>query len=525
MSALLPAAKLAAMAPGLAYAGKRGRRERACLVGAGRRARDRRPSSSLLSGTAAQRAGMPQVTGYALAGAALGPACARLLSRSDLASLARLDAAALAAIALAAGAELRVRELRKTGRQVICVTLGVAAASAAAVAAALAAFPAAARSLTGGDTGAIPAAIALAGVLAAARSPAAAVAVLRETGGAGPFCSLVMAVVVAKDVLVFAAFALVCEAAAAAARHGGASLAAAARPAAALAVSAAVGVVGGGALATALAAWPPNERQHGAARLRAAVPRAADGGVRAVAAAVAAAATAAAAAALGGEPLLACVAAGAMAANWKGANSTAAADAPSATPPRPPPAPAHAARTRLDAALASLAPAVNLAFFSLAGASLRLGALPRTAPAAALIVAARAAGVAAGAAAGAAAGGVPPSSRPHLWRAMVTQAGVALGLARAVEARFPAWGGDFAATHATVIIINLAMGPPLFRSAVLAVGEGTARASLSPARAASSSPARPPRSPRADANGGGLASPGATRPATSGGRSGGDGGV
>ena len=37
------------------------------------------------------------------------------------------------------------------------------------------------------------------------------IAVVKETGGKGPYCSLVLAVVVMKDVLVFICFALILE--------------------------------------------------------------------------------------------------------------------------------------------------------------------------------------------------------------------------------------------------------------------------------------------------------------------------
>lgn len=55
---------------------------------------------------------------------------------------------------------------------------------------------------------------------------------------------------------------------------------------------------------------------------------------------------------------------------------------------------------------------------------------------------------------------------------MLTQAGVALGLARAVAHRFAdSFGPDFAALEATVVMLNLAVGPPAFRAAITAVGE------------------------------------------------------
>ena len=99
---------------------------------------------------------------------------------------------------------------------------------------------------------------------------------------------------------------------------------------------------------------------------------------------------------------------------------------------------------------------------------------------------------------------MPRSSSPELvWRGMITQAGVALGLARSVAARFAppmppvdsslvsssaagggvgvaqqvqhhrphGWGDDFAAAAAAVIVINMVVGPPLFRGAVISSGE------------------------------------------------------
>ena len=105
-----------------------------------------------------------------------------------------MDAAALAAVALAAGAELRARELRRTGRQVATLSLSVFAGSWLCVAALLAACPWALDAFAGGgkgkgrgdgggengtDEATRLAALTLAATIAGARSPAAAVAVLK----------------------------------------------------------------------------------------------------------------------------------------------------------------------------------------------------------------------------------------------------------------------------------------------------------------------------------------------------------
>ena len=52
------------------------------------------------------------------------------------------------------------------------------------------------------------------------------------------------------------------------------------------------------------------------------------------------------------------------------------------------------------------------------------------------------------------------------WMGHVTQAGVALGLARTVAARFPYWGPSFSTLAVSIIVMNLFIGPVLFRAAI-----------------------------------------------------------
>lgn len=71
-----------------------------------------------LAGRLAQQVKLPLITGYLVAGAVSGPSLLQLFRGSGLASLSFVDHACLGVIALAAGAELRVSELKKTKRQV-----------------------------------------------------------------------------------------------------------------------------------------------------------------------------------------------------------------------------------------------------------------------------------------------------------------------------------------------------------------------------------------------------------------------
>jgi hypothetical protein len=55
---------------------------------------------------------------------------------------------------------------------------------------------------------------------------------------------------------------------------------------------------------------------------------------------------------------------------------------------------------------------------------------------------------------------------------LVLQAGVAMGLARIAGTRFAGWGLHFQTLMMAIIMINMLIGPPLFRSSLLQVGRG-----------------------------------------------------
>ncbi|KAL4419768.1 hypothetical protein ABPG75_006866 [Micractinium tetrahymenae] len=436
-----------------------------------------------LAGRATQSLRLPAITGIMLAGVASGPQALGLLRAAGMPALAPLSSLCLSLIALAAGAELHLPELRRLRRQVACVTAGVAVVSWLLVYACmllLSSHIPFVRELVPHDAAAL---CTLVATLAVARSPASAIAVVKETDGKGPYCSLVMAVVVVKDVLLFAGFAVNIELARAFTSTGGKAapgdsalwlllmpigtilqsvlLGGAAgyclarllrmRPSSIISIAAAAGGMHpAGAGGAAPPGGHPAEpralarllRHPGAARLRPAAPLALSG------------LTFAAAEAIGAEPLLACVAAGLVASNWR-----------------------HDQQQGRDAAellsgdLSRLAPLINALFFGLVGASLKLSAVRDSLWAALILYVVRLAGVWLGCWVGAEAGGTPLDVSRRLWMGMVTQAGIALGLAQTVAARFPAWGPDYAALVAGLVMVNLLTGPPLFKAAVVAAGE------------------------------------------------------
>ena len=210
------------------------------------------------------------------------------------------------------------------------------------------------------------------------------------------------------------------------------------------------------------------------------------------------------------EPLLVCVCCGIFCANRGNFSTTAGANAASlserdaavtTTIGSSPPSPSSVATATtttnklaqqqlfnaigsksLHSSLVSLQPSVNLVFFTLAGVALEMEHVVKSAQAAILLVTFRMLGIFI--ACRVAIRLLSPSEltdsvssvdierqRNVAWMAHVTQAGVALGLARTCSVKFSDWGEQFASVATAMIALNLLIGPPLFRFALTRVGE------------------------------------------------------
>lgn len=404
--------------------------------------------ASFYVGNMFSRMRLPKITGYLATGVLCGPQGFGLLSMYATRKLWPVDNLCLALIGIAAGSELSVLELgRKDFRNsVLKLTFFITLCTWAFIFPTVLLLAEHIHFLKDADHTRRIAVASLAATLGIARSPASMIAVLRELAGKGPFCSLAMSVTVVKDVLVLLMFAMNMEIVAAAEQgRADGSLAEAANkgsvwvtvakivvgPAVRLCVSVVAGLAGGYALG-----WGLHPRLGIYARGALALGMAAGMylGARA----------------MHGEPLLVCVVAGILAGNRRGDRG-------------------EKQREELHRLLSVLQPTVNLAFFTLAGCALAVNLLAATAPVAAAIHLVRMASlVAATMLSGRA---LPKEFGNVWWMAMVTQAGVALGLARAVVARFPGWGDDFYVLMVATIVLNQAVGPPLFRAAIVTVGE------------------------------------------------------
>mmetsp|Transcript_6852 Transcript_6852/g.23957 ORF Transcript_6852/g.23957 Transcript_6852/m.23957 type:complete len:453 (+) Transcript_6852:936-2294(+) len=414
-----------------------------------------------------QKIKLPLITGYLCTGILCGPNGLGLLTRSAAEGLWVIDDACLAAIALAAGSELQWAEIKKTKTPILALTFCITIFTWVFV---YSATMAASPFIVFTDSFTYPRLVAissLAGTLMVARSPASALAILRETGGKGDFCSLALSVIVVKDVVVVVLFALNLELARMLflpdAANGGMDFTRVLEPFGHLALSGCLGVftailIGGLILrpqprvSKAMARFHPSlgtlARFGPAMRppLLVAVGFVLYGLCRS----------------LHAEPLLACLVCGAVAANRLHDRG-------------------DREREELHEAVGSVMPWVNLAFFSLAGASLKVDGFVSTAGVAILIFLCRLLSLYCGCWLGSWIAGSPPEHRKVAWMAYVTQAGVAMGLTRTVVLRFPDWGGDFASLMVSIIVMNQLIGPPLFKAAIAFVGEGRKQREPKPA--------------------------------------------
>ncbi|MEW5313225.1 MAG: hypothetical protein WDW38_004811 [Sanguina aurantia] len=413
---------------------------------------------SYYAGLGAKQLRLPQITGYLISGIICGPYVLGILSRESVTDLSIIEGACLSIIGLAAGAELHLPELSRAKKQVMGITLSICLFTWAICYAVFewlgGLFPLTASM----DARHLVAAASLGSTLMMARSPASAIAVLKEMEGKGPFSSLVMAVVVVKDVVVIIAYALNVELIrvvglgervpwqSSRVPTRGLKVFNIMLPILSVALSATVGVCGGLLLSIVMRPHsilvPSLPGMSPTAQLRS----------RMLAVLVVSTFIFQLAHYFEAEPLLACVTMGMVVINRRHER-------------------AEKEREELHVMLAHIMSLTNVAFFALAGASLKLNAMQDMLMAALVVVVVRLAAIYMGSWVGCLMTSTTSEYRKVFWLSMVTQAGVAMGLARLAGTRFPDWGPDFQTFMMAIILLNLLLGPSLFRAALIRVGE------------------------------------------------------
>jgi Kef-type K+ transport system membrane component KefB len=395
--------------------------------------------SAYLIGDTLARFGLPKITGYILAGILFGPHVLDLVTTSTVADLKLIDDLALTFIALAAGGELRLAQLRAR-RRAILFTVGLLTVI---VFLGVAAFVLAARPLLPfleGQRFVVCAVVAaLMGTFAVARSPSSAIAIISECKARGPFTEMVLGVTVVMDVLVIIVFAAVVSVGQALVSPGGRlDVSFIVMVVVEIAGSIGVGLILGRAISAyitrvgselavfilAVAFLVTFASRQFAEHLDQAYE------VR-----------------FHLEPMLICLTAGFWIQNFSTDGGVF--------------------MEKIDR---SSLP-IYIIFFSLTGAALDITSLRETWLVAILAVVVRAVLIWVGAYLGARLSGDPPRNRTLSGLSFITQAGVSLGLAGVVAHRFPEWGPALATTIVAIIALNQVIGPVGFRYALKAAGE------------------------------------------------------
>lgn len=379
-------------------------------------------------GTFFHEVGLPRIVGFLAAGIVLGPSVAGFIPPPVLGDLGMIKELAVGCIGLLAGVELRISEVRQRGRAIV----GMLGGQLLAVLPVLALVVILGRThipFAAGLTGAPLLLVAvLFGAILSVNSPMVTLAMLTETGARGPLARTVLGVVLVADVLVILLFTVCFALAQSSLGTAQASM--------------------WGILGSLL-------RELGGSVLAGAIV----GALIAVYlrfvklelvlfVIVTVFATAAAATALHFELLLSLLTAGFVVEN--------------VAPVRAEP---------LVETLHHISWPVFVVFFALAGAELHVQEFLGLWPVIVVVALCRGAALRVGASRGARWGGADAATVQWGWMGLVSQAGVALGLATVLARRMPGVGEAMATVIVGVIAVNESVGPVLFRRGLERAGE------------------------------------------------------
>ena len=373
--------------------------------------------------------GMPKIVGYLLAGLLFGPPGLGYVSPQALRELAPVGNLAIALIAFLAGAELQLDELRARWSGIARMTLLELLATFVLLTVTLVLLRGAVPALAQVPLAEAAVFAMLFAAVAVVHSPAATIALLSETRASGPVARYTLGVVLLTDVAVVLLFTAV------------------------LAVARALVPPAGGALVPSVGAvaW-----EIGGALL---VGGARGGGVALylrfirrelfIFAILFTLLGAELARLAHVETLLTLLVAGFVAENGAGGGRG----------------------TEFRHAMERAAAPIFVVFFALAGARLDPGALLPLWPVVLPLVLVRMVAIRWGTRRGGAWAGVPAPVAGRVWLGLVSQAGVAIGLAAVVADVYPTRGAALQTLLLATIAVNQTLGPLLFRFALARAGE------------------------------------------------------
>jgi Kef-type K+ transport system membrane component KefB len=373
-----------------------------------------------------QRAGVPQVVGFILVGVLLGSSFLNVVPLALVRELAFISEIALAMIGFDMGSHLRFADLRRLGRSILAVLLCEGLGAFVLVSAGVYVL-----------TRSLPMAVVF-GALASATAPAATVDVLHEYHAQGPLTTTLMAVVGMDDALSLLLFSI-------AATVAESTLSGAGQAALGSVLGLSLREIGGAVLLGVLLGLPFQELLN-----RLEHEHAVYGFVVGVVIFAAGLANS-----LGISLILSLMTMGVIVANVHGDNSL-----------------------YVRRVVERVGPIIYMLFFALVGARLQISLLPAMGLLGLVYLVMRTGGKLGGAWLGSVLGGSEPQVRRYLGLGLLSQAGVAMGLALSTAHRFDAYGATGAQLGTTVINVITAttfvvqiVGPIALKYAINQAGE------------------------------------------------------
>ncbi|MGB3545031.1 cation:proton antiporter, partial [Rubrivirga sp.] len=379
--------------------------------------------ASYVIGIGFKKIKLPTITGYLFAGALVGSFGLDFLPSSAAESLRFVDELSLAVIAFVAGSELYLPEIRRRLRPILFSTGGILITTFILVSVAVYILTAYLPFTQGWEFEARLATSLLGGAVLLALSPPSTIAVIKEVHARGPFTRTALGVTVLMDVVIIVLFAVATSIASALLTGTGLTIGFVGLLALDLALAVGVGMVTGQLLKLILSRHLPR-------LVKTALILALGFGVYELASWTKVFSLESLGVEIYIEPLLIAMIGGFIVTNYT------------------------SFRDEFDEILHDVGPAVYVAFFTITGLALKLDILWATLPFAGALFVVRAVGIAAGAATGSALAGEPAAERRFSWMAFITQAGIALGLAREVAVQFPELGTAFATLIISVVVLN-----------------------------------------------------------------------
>lgn len=382
---------------------------------------------AFLVGKLTARFKLPQITGFLVAGILCGPFLLGFLSQNDVHNLQLLDGLALSLIALTAGGEMRIKELRGRIKAIGLLTLFQTAliitgfiALSMALRTVVPFF--AEQTLTQVFVFAL-----LLGTLAAATSPATTIAIINETGAKGRTTDLILSTSVVKDFFIIALFAFSLSFSKSLLSPGqGFDMGFLLSILRDVGGSILIGLALGGGIILYLnyirrditvfilgVAFFTYEISHHE----------------------------------GFHPLMICLVAGFMVENFSSLGD------------------------KLIQAIEKSSLPIYVVFFAISGASINLDALRSTWYLALIFVLWRGILKFGGTYLGSGLSGESREFRSRGWAGFISQAGVALGMAIIIERTFPEWGAEFKTLVLAIIALNQILGPILLQRLLISAGE------------------------------------------------------